>query len=371
MGEGTATLSALQSISPHGEDLTYMWTLIEKPTGSQATLSQPTSVISTFLADVVGSYTVSLLVSGDHLSSHLVQKVIVVAGTKEQKVIAGSVLYLMEVFCRFGYNLEIVFQPEGSRARALKSTTQMARFHVDIAGSYIVRWKFQGGDEEYSDYSLIHAYWPSGTVVFGPQEWSSSRSLCSDRWMLAFLGCENQTWRFNVTDLEKNYALSIEYSSAPVGFISLNGRGLAGRYDFTSERNRFARQVDILASNELKASFPTGADVTISVQEMSFSGTESDPPSASVNSLEVVQGMSASRMITVTDAGSTQHNYALLEQPSHGSAEIDANGEIRYTANSSYEGPDFVIIKIENDNGLAQIVKLLITVIAQSNTRDN
>jgi K319L-like, PKD domain/Trypsin len=50
------------SSDPEGDSLTYHWTL-DVPTGSAATLSDPNAVITTFVADVDGSYTATLVVN--------------------------------------------------------------------------------------------------------------------------------------------------------------------------------------------------------------------------------------------------------------------------------------------------------------------
>lgn len=43
--------------------MTYAWTVTTRPTGSKAALSSPTAVAPTFLADVAGTYVVSLTVN--------------------------------------------------------------------------------------------------------------------------------------------------------------------------------------------------------------------------------------------------------------------------------------------------------------------
>jgi hypothetical protein len=57
------TLNGGGSSDANGDLLTYSWTLISKPVSSRATIIQPTSVKSSFTADLVGTYIASLIVS--------------------------------------------------------------------------------------------------------------------------------------------------------------------------------------------------------------------------------------------------------------------------------------------------------------------
>ena len=59
----TVTLNGASSSDPENDPLTYSWTFVSKPTGSSATFTNPTSVVSTFVADVAGSYVVGLTVN--------------------------------------------------------------------------------------------------------------------------------------------------------------------------------------------------------------------------------------------------------------------------------------------------------------------
>ena len=61
----TVDLDGSSSYAPSGEPLTYQWSLVEKPLGSLAFLSNSTSVTSSFDADLLGSYVVELVVSDD------------------------------------------------------------------------------------------------------------------------------------------------------------------------------------------------------------------------------------------------------------------------------------------------------------------
>ena len=52
-----------RSSDPENQGLTYEWTLVSRPPGSNATLTNPTTPTPTFVADLPGSYVIRLMVN--------------------------------------------------------------------------------------------------------------------------------------------------------------------------------------------------------------------------------------------------------------------------------------------------------------------
>jgi peptidoglycan/xylan/chitin deacetylase (PgdA/CDA1 family)/PKD repeat protein len=76
----TVTLDGSLSSDPNGDTITYAWSFTSKPTGSAASLSNSTSVHSTFTADLVGNYVVQLIVTDSHGAASTPASVTITAG---------------------------------------------------------------------------------------------------------------------------------------------------------------------------------------------------------------------------------------------------------------------------------------------------
>jgi hypothetical protein len=93
---GTVTLSGEQSNDIDGDTLGYSWSLSTLPNGSVAILSSDTDVAPSFVADVVGTYVVSLMVNDAQENSETDSVDIVVS-----EVVEGSTV---GVLCDYSYD---------------------------------------------------------------------------------------------------------------------------------------------------------------------------------------------------------------------------------------------------------------------------
>lgn len=81
----SVTLNATQSSDAQNDNLTYLWSLTDVPSGSLATLNSTTAGNVTFTTDFVGTYIASLVVN-DGTENSIVDTVLVTATTEDDNV---------------------------------------------------------------------------------------------------------------------------------------------------------------------------------------------------------------------------------------------------------------------------------------------
>jgi hypothetical protein len=150
----TVTLDGSTSRDPGGATLQYSWTLLSRPSGSAAALSSSSGVGPQFVADLVGDYTVALVVSTASASSAQATVVITAfvnnatpnarAGGA-QSVLVGATVQLDGTGSTdlegdaLSYEWTLVVQPLGSTATLSSTSSPQPTFTADTVGSYSAR----------------------------------------------------------------------------------------------------------------------------------------------------------------------------------------------------------------------------------------
>ena len=145
------TLDGTGSTDSNNDVLTYKWEVSALPTGSKAVLSSATAPKPTFTADVVGTYSFTLVVNDGKLSSTAVTSTVVAsnsnsapvanAGTN-QNVNLGAVVYLDGSASTdsdkdaLTYRWSLVIKPTDSTAVLLFPNSPNPKFTADKAGAY-------------------------------------------------------------------------------------------------------------------------------------------------------------------------------------------------------------------------------------------
>jgi hypothetical protein len=152
------TLDGSGSSDPDGQSLTYVWSFLSRPQGSNAALSDASAVNPTFVPDLLGTYVLQLVVT-DSLNLASVPDEVVIsttntipvanAGPDQAISLIGSTVYLngmtqgQESFDEDGDNLTfqwtLVSKPQDSRAALVGSETATPSFVADEHGTYEAR----------------------------------------------------------------------------------------------------------------------------------------------------------------------------------------------------------------------------------------
>jgi hypothetical protein len=145
----TIQLDGSGSSDSDGDPLTYQWTLTGKPSGSNATLANPTTVQPTFVIDKPGNYTVQLIVNDGTVNSVAATVVIstvnsapVAHAGSDQSGVVGQTLQLDGGSSSdvdgdaLTYQWTLTTKPAGSNAGVTNPTSVTPTVTLDKAGSY-------------------------------------------------------------------------------------------------------------------------------------------------------------------------------------------------------------------------------------------
>lgn len=163
----TVQLDGSQSYDPEGDDITYQWSLVSIPAGSNATLSNADTTTPAFVADVRGEYVIQLVVMDDTMQSTpdtvVVSfenvKPVADAGTS-QSVYIGDTVTLDGSGSTdangdtLAYLWTLTSVPTDSSATVANPTNSETSFIPDMAGTYVVQLVVNDGTVD-SDPSTV------------------------------------------------------------------------------------------------------------------------------------------------------------------------------------------------------------------------
>ncbi len=157
----TMLLDGTNSSDVDGDGLTFMWSLVTKPSGSTATLSNPTSSTPSVTVDVPGTYEVQLVVNDGTTNSASDSVVINTQNSKpvaqagaDQIVPIGSLVQLDGRTSSdvdgdpLTYLWALIAMPAGSAATLSNATASQATFVAHQPGIYVVQLMVNDGTED-------------------------------------------------------------------------------------------------------------------------------------------------------------------------------------------------------------------------------
>ena len=146
-------LDGSQSFDPDGQPITYQWSIVSKPAGSNATLNGPKTAKPSFIADVHGDYIIQLIVTDslDAASKPATVKVSFGNVAPVAQVGPNESAFVGETVTLDGsgstdadhdpltYRWSVVSAPKRSRAKIFSPTAEIASFVPDLPGTFVVQ----------------------------------------------------------------------------------------------------------------------------------------------------------------------------------------------------------------------------------------
>jgi hypothetical protein len=148
---GTITLDGSTSSDANGDSITYKWSLISKPTNSNASLTGDTSAKPTFVADRAGIYVASLIVNDGKLDSTVVTTTVTASSANVAPVASAGTVQSVALGLvtldgsgstdangdTLTYTWTMLAKPIGSTAALNDSTSAKPTFTADLVGVYV------------------------------------------------------------------------------------------------------------------------------------------------------------------------------------------------------------------------------------------
>jgi NADPH-dependent 7-cyano-7-deazaguanine reductase QueF-like protein len=148
---GAVTLDGSTSSDANNDSLTYKWTLLSKPTGSNASLANATTAKPAFIADVAGVYVASLIVNDGKVDSAISSTTITAAAANVapvanagsiQSVVLGTVTLDGSASTdangdTLTYKWTLLAKPIASTATLSSTTSAKPTFTADLTGVYV------------------------------------------------------------------------------------------------------------------------------------------------------------------------------------------------------------------------------------------
>ena len=249
----TVTLNGSNSSDANGDALTYSWTLINKPGGSAAVLSNATSAMPTFTADVAGEYVASLVVNDGKVNSTsaivtvnaaVANAAPVANAGPSQNVTVGATVTLNGSNSSdangdaLTYGWTLTSKPAGSAAVISSATAISPTFFADVAGTYVASLKVNDGKLD-SSISNVSVTVTQSKVVGTAYKATNSMSVTLFLFEAVNLG--NGYTRYTATYKQQNdTTLAIDEGTLRLYFTNANPQAQYGFFNKVLPGESFA-----------------------------------------------------------------------------------------------------------------------------------
>ena len=332
------TLDGSASSDVDGDLLTYAWSFTSLPTGSTATLSDPTAVMPTFTVDKPGSYTLQLLVK-DGVVESLADTVVIT--TLNSKPVAnagtGQTVTLNQLVNLDGQNSTdadsdtltyawtLTTKPTGSTATLLNPTSQQPSFTADKAGTYVAQLIVNDGTVDSDPATVTISTLNSKPVAnAGVDQTAPFNTLVN----------LDGTGSTDADDNILTYAWS--FTSKPIGSNATLTGNTTATPRFTGDVSG-TYVIELIVNDSKEASNPDTVTITVEAAVP----VNVPPEFTSIPVTQATEGEGYSYQVTAIDGNSDALTYALTNNPPQGMT-ITGTGLITWIPNATQVG-DFPI----------------------------
>jgi chitinase len=187
----TVTVDGSASSDANGDPLSFAWSLVGRPAGSTAALASTTADSTTFVPDLVGSYTLNLEVSDGtltNLSRALVVTVVnanvppVADAGPARRVLTGSTVTLDGSRSRdpngdpLNHVWSLVSRPAGSAASLPSRTGTTTSLLADVEGIYVVGLVVNDGNSDSAAVTVAISAFNLNPLPAGAGTWAQART---------------------------------------------------------------------------------------------------------------------------------------------------------------------------------------------------
>jgi len=351
-------LDASASTDPESSTLTYKWTLTSKPAASAADLAPSASPRPSFIADVEGIYSATLVVSDGKLSSPVASTSVVasvnnsapvaVAGAA-QSVLVGARVILDGTASTdansdaLTYKWSMIGRPTGSSALLSSSTSPVPHFTADRAGNYVISLMVNDGRVD-SAVTATTVTASAATVNAVPIAKAGLAQFVSVGTRVTLDGTDS-------SDANSDF-LTYKWSliSVPTGSAATLSSATSARPTFIADIAGV--YVATLGVNDGKA------DSAIVATTINASAANSAPVALTSSS----QNVTVASVVTLDGSGSTDadnnaltYKWTLVSKPTSSSATLSSSTAAKPTFTADLAGT-YVATLIVNDGSLSSSV---------------